>query len=184
MGRVMRQSSAWQRLASAVNSLGRCPWCMRRSFVTAAWTWLAVTVFDHLTHAIFAILPVEILATAFTILWIAHSATFAFRQSATSASLVAPVEGEIVNRGRRAVFPLFAKTLMASAVIMALPVIGRARDKCYDTCRDAREQCISACGPEPDEPQTPEEARQWGQWHRCYNGCHRQFSACIETCPS
>jgi hypothetical protein len=170
---------------------------MRKSFVTAAWAWLAVIVFDQFTREIFVILPVGILATVFTILWIAHIATFVVRQSATSAFLVAPAkrraEGEIMDRGRRTVLPLFAKALVASVAIAALPIVGRARnaadqdsgDKCRETCDSEKETCISGCGDEPPgggDPQTPEEAERWERWERCQERCRREGRSCKDGC--
>lgn len=193
----MSIGSVRDHFASVTNKLGRCPRCMRKSFVTAAWAWLAVIAFDQFTRATFIILPVGIFATIFTILWIAHISTFAARQSAIFAVLLAPAkfpsEGEIMDRGRRTVLPFIAKALVASVAIAVLPVVGRARnsseqesgDKCMDTCDSEKDTCIAGCGDEPPgggDPQTPEEAERWERWERCQQRCHREWRSCTDGC--
>jgi hypothetical protein len=188
----MRQNSVSQLLASTVNNLGRCPGCIRRSFVTAAWAWLAVMVFEQFTHSIFVILPVWIVASSFTALWMAHVAVFAVRRSGTF-SVNLEGNAEILNRERRAVLPIFAKALIASAVVATLPKPGRARDasdgdsddKCMDKCDSQKEKCISDCGDEPPgggDPQTPEEARRWEEWFRCGRRCRKDWRSCTDEC--
>lgn len=119
--------------------LGRCPKCMRQSFLAAAAAWgLAATLW--LVNAMgIVMLAAMAAALGATLLWLAHLAAYAVRAARATAD--APLES------RRRFASNLLKAAGAMAIITALPGTALA-DNCCDCSKCSSQQvcCKTANG--------------------------------------
>ena len=117
-----------------IGKLGRCLFCMRAAFALAASSWvLTLAAFAGLGAAIGV--PLAAVATAFSILWLAHLTAHAMRSARCRLS-AATVEddGRVTKSSRREVFAFFAKALASVAVASMVPgTAARAQSGCPST---------------------------------------------------
>jgi hypothetical protein len=156
-----------------LRELGRCPHCMRKSFVAAVVASAASLLAREWIREALALIPLAVLAAAMIMLWAAHLVIFSLRQVVGGKSLEVHLEPD---SGRRSFLPTFAKALAGAAVLTALPKFARAEDKC-DRCISNREKCMDACGDVSDNPD-PQAHLEWG---RCRRSCREQYD-CTDAC--
>lgn len=126
-------------------NLGRCPKCMRQSFLAAfiAWT-LAIAVWviignDAITDTTL------IIAICLTALWTAHLIAYAVRSAANSERL----QGTgFEMKSRREIIPTFARALGAMALATVFPREGAFAQNCCDCskCGSGQVCCKTANG--------------------------------------
>jgi hypothetical protein len=93
-------------LATIVGHLGRCPFCMRKSFAAMAVAW-AVTAFTANFATLGGLSSIAgLIAVGLTLLWAAHLMVFAGRKSVQS--FVGDAPGV---QSRRSVLPFFRESL-------------------------------------------------------------------------
>src|SRR5215469_6518028 len=71
----------WPVTVLLTNGLGRCPTCMRISFLAALLSWVLAAMAFAVTHEGLVHLAASALAAGFTLLWFAHLAAFAWRST-------------------------------------------------------------------------------------------------------
>jgi hypothetical protein len=125
-------------VAVILGNLGGCVVRIRKSFRVAVGAWglaLAVSISPLSSY----LLPTAIVATAITLLWIAHLLAFASRARYPSAEKPtqritepSPASAQAIE-SRRSVMPLFAKALIFGAFVSTAP-------------RSAMAQAMGGCG--------------------------------------
>ncbi len=100
--------------------LGRCPTCMRQSFIAAlissltaaaAWLWLGRPLMAAL---------ISVTATGLVLLWLAHVVAYARRAQADGPTQ-RDADHDLPDPSRRALAPGFAKLVVGVALATALP---------------------------------------------------------------
>jgi hypothetical protein len=136
----------------AVNAnLGRCPRCMRQSFVFMLGTWGLVLVLILATNSQLVLILSKVIAVGASGLWLSHLTVFALRATRSPTT----AKGEVMRRSvvtspsvqpRRHFILAFAKSLLLAATAAALPIgVVFAQSKMQEclTCCASR---LSACG--------------------------------------
>ncbi len=123
------------RLGITVN-LGRCMFCMRAAFFSAVSLWLFVLAAFVITSRVEILVPLIAAATAFSLLWLVHLATYAGLVARhRTAAAAAGLRGLTIKPSRRELFGTFAKAFAAMAVATMLPAMwgsARAQGTCPD----------------------------------------------------
>ena len=159
-----------EKISAALNAnLGRCPRCMRQSFVFMLGTCGLALVLTLVTISPLVLTLSKVIASGATGLWISHLAAFAFRatRSATTA------RGELIGRDdvstrslppRRQFVVSFAKSFLFAASVAALP-IGAA------LAQSKLQQCLTCCATRLNE---------------CGNTgkCNTLYQNCVSSCNS
>jgi hypothetical protein len=134
------------KLASQLDAkLGRCPRCMRQSFLAALAAWavagIAWAIFGSNIVAAAAI----IVALGLNALWIAHLIAHATRSVAASG---AQRSERAAAMSRREIIPAFARALGAMALVTAWPAGAAFAANCCDCsqCRSDQVCCNTANG--------------------------------------
>ena len=154
-------STRARRLVDA--NLGRCPKCMRISFLAslAAWALLvAVNLIDD-QSAFTAVATIS--ALAFTVLWIAHLVAYATRAAMGSDKPNDRSVEPTAVLSRRQIIPIFARALGAVALSTALPATAFAQsrlNKCLTCCAEHLQKCGGA------------------------GACHVNYENCVANCNS
>ncbi len=121
------------RLGVAVK-LGRCMFCMRAAFFSAASLWLFVLAAFVITSRVEIVVPLVVAATAFSLLWLLHLATYAGLVARhRTAAAAAGLRGLTAKPNRRELVGTFAKAFAAMAVATMLPAVwasARAQGTC------------------------------------------------------
>ncbi len=108
-------------------NLGRCMFCMRAAFLSAVSLWLLTFVAIAVTPRVGIVAPLLAAAAAFSLLWLAHLATYA-GLVAHHRTVVARAGLDGFTTSRRELFGVFAKAFAAAAVATVLPAMwGAAR---------------------------------------------------------
>jgi hypothetical protein len=156
-----------------VKDLGRCPRCMRKSFIAAAAALASLVLASQWLREAHLMIPLGVLTAALIVLWIAHLVMFSFRQVLSGKASDAD---EQPDSARRAFLPTVAKVLAGALVWTALPQLARAKDSC-DQCHDDRNQCMNGCGNVSNNPD-PQAHREWS---RCRRQCRQDYD-CTDPC--
>jgi len=160
---------------ATVRNLGRCPHCMRKSFVAAAIAAASLVIVSQWPHEALVTIPLGVVTAALIVLWMAHLAMFSLRRA--RAAKVAGAHAQ-PDASRRSFLPTFAKALAVAALCTALPELARAEDAC-ERCISNRSKCQDNCGDVSDNPD-PEAHRQW---ERCNRQCRDQYD-CSDPCEN
>ena len=99
-------------------NLGECGRCIRKAFHVAAAAWvltIILKVFDEFAFS----QALLFVASALTLLWLAHMLVHARKVTIMAKKEDVASGGDDVSR--RALFPLFAKTLFATVLLSATP---------------------------------------------------------------
>lgn len=123
-------------LLSTWRNLGRCQYCIRKSFVYAAASWsfaaIAYYVAPFQTH----LFPTA-LAIALTLLWVVHIVAFGLK--ATTARIRhARATPSVIRRNS---LLIFGKFVVAAAASSAMPMVARARNAPCPQCTGAAVEC-------------------------------------------
>jgi hypothetical protein len=141
-------------------NVGNCSICIRSAFQAAAATWILTLLFSLLNWSAFFLLTF-LLAVALTSLWMAHLLVYA-QKVASIADHVTRAEVS-----RRAMLPLFVRTLGAATVFSITPTFAQINPctagtgscgqlsgdmncpDCYRPCYNGPSPCIRcrSCGP-------------------------------------
>jgi len=113
-------------------SLGHCPRCMHKAFLTAAGSWIGVALIN-LTAWTHVIVAAKIAAFGLTMFWMTHIIVFGTRISAShKAAHVASSCSETLALSRRSAASVFARALALAAFGTALPLPAGAQScVCY-----------------------------------------------------
>jgi hypothetical protein len=143
--------------------LGRCPRCMRQSFIATlgAWAftlWALLSVGETVVTALMAALALGLSA-----LWIGHLIAFAARATPAfkERNKTDAASGEGLSR--RQLMPMFARTLGAAALATALPSSAFAQDR-INNCLTCCAQKVQSCGSD--------------------NACNINYQNCVSSCNS
>jgi hypothetical protein len=138
-----------KRIVSMIYSeLGDCMVCIRTAFQCAAFSWLIAALLLLFGWSTLSVLA-AIAALGLTVLWAAHLLVHASKTAVEKNVSLEPKSGH----SRRAVLPIFLRTLGAAAVLSANPALAdvncpHGTGACgQDNCPD----CYRACygGPSP-----------------------------------
>lgn len=114
-----------------VTNIGRCPYCMRKAFLSmmASCAILIVLLVFSVPNLLLA--SAGAVTIVLTALWLSHVTSYAIRASAK------PVVKAVDVSARRSAFKLFAKALAGAALATAAPRIALA-GSCSTTCGSTR----------------------------------------------
>ena len=141
-----------EKISAALNAnLGRCPRCMRQSFVFMLGTWGLVLVITMVTISPLVLTLATVFAVGATGLWLSHLTAFALRAIRSASTSGGKVMGRnVVNnlslQPRRHFILAFSKSFLLAATAAALPievVFAQSQMQQCLTCCAAR---LSACG--------------------------------------
>ena len=173
-----------KRLSAVLDTkLGRCPRCMRQSFMAAFAAWGLV-----LAISLVASKPVFMPVVLAAALWLAHLATFA-RRAALTARRASPSQAPALSR--RQFLPIFVRVFVAAALLTALPAGMRALaddpcdacDKgaayCFQCCSCKHDNSIAGCAnvPDPDKRRNCYDQAAT-DWCNCNCDCNPSVPSC------
>lgn len=119
---------------TTLHKLGRCAFCMRAAFVSAAFVWLFAFLVQVVIPNRIVAVALMIAASALSILWLAHLTAYAVRSARCKVSTVTiDVSGTVTKFSRRDLVPFFVRTFALAAVATVLPVLftsARADEGC------------------------------------------------------
>jgi len=126
--------------------LGRCPYCMRMSFIYAI-TGIAIAAASSLFLPKIAVALIALCAVALTALWLAHIIVYSFKTLARH-NRIRPNESHTPSISRRKMFGTFAKTLATAALATAVPHVvlagrGRSSKGVVFCCSNNGQTCYS-----------------------------------------
>ena len=143
-------------LRRALRRIGRCPKCMRTSFVVASTAWVGTGFFCAVVESRAIGMAAFDISCALTALWFAHLARYAMRVNAREKSGAARgcakgvrAIGECRDQwSRRRALRSFAEAFVVMAAITALPdgVLAQTNigvRKCIGCCDDDKDACLS-----------------------------------------
>lgn len=160
-----------QALTLLVSKLGRCPHCMRSSFIVAGAAWTVCLVATAAISRLEISLSIAVVALGLTVLWIAHLFAFVLRTTEPQRT-----HGRRADAASGAAFPRrvfiaeLAKSMGLVALATAFPVRSWAQKPCekceglhcFDKCKSLSgkqrkdccdcefNNCLAACkGPNP-----------------------------------
>jgi hypothetical protein len=159
-----------EKISAALNTnLGRCPRCIRQSFVVMLGTWGMVLVMTLATASSPALILSKVIAVGSTGLWLAHLAAFAIRATRSPTTARDEVLGRNVvtdpsPQPRRHFILAFSKSFLLAASAAALP-IGAA------LAQSKMQQCLTCCATRLDA---------------CGNNgkCNTLYQNCVSSCNS
>jgi hypothetical protein len=159
-----------EKISTALNAkLGRCPKCMRQSFVFMLGTWGLVLVMTLVTISPLVLTLSKVIAVTATGLWLSHLTAFAFRATRSAAT----ARGEVMRRNvvtdlshqpRRHFILAFSKSFLLAATAAALP-IGAV------FAQSKMQQCLTCCA---------------SRLNACGNAgnCNTLYQNCVSSCNS
>lgn len=115
--------NALNQLAAVIwNNLGECGFCIRKVFQVAIAVWCLALLFELLNWSELFVLAL-VGAIALTVMWVAHLLVHARKVTILA-------EKEDINRtpaavSRRALFPLFIRTLYATVLLSTTPAFSQ-----------------------------------------------------------
>jgi hypothetical protein len=163
---------------SIADALGRCPKCMRTSFLAAISSLVVALAVTLITDFPFITSFAWTTAAVLIGLWIAHLVAFALRASAAARSVpneVVDASLKVQHRSRREIVPMFCRALAFAALVTTLPsMIGPASAQspcqncqgCWNCCTCYQQVCTSSSGCDIS----------------CVNRCNDQWKECIKKC--
>ena len=140
-------------ISNAPSYLGRCPKCMRQSFIFMLGTWSVVLAVIYFADLPAPVTAAAMLALGATALWLAHVTAFALgaarsRRASESKALDKRVTTEIVLQQRRQFISSFAKTFLlaaAATTVSTQSAFAQSRlSNCLTCCAGKLEACGSA----------------------------------------
>lgn len=158
-------------LASTWNKLGRCSYCMRKTFQFAVAAWLVSVVLNGTLASRLSMLA-DLIAILFTALWFIHLSVFAMRRVKDRNQF--RELSDVPMASRRLIILQFARSLSAAAAVTALPLVIRVpvvrRALAQPPC-EKQDQCDCS--------------KQFIIFGGCINGCDScgpgTHNACNET---
>jgi hypothetical protein len=138
-------------LNAALSYLGRCPKCMRQSFLFMLGAWGVVLAAVLVTNSLLPIIAATTLAVAATGLWLAHLTAFALgKASSPSISKGEQIERklatELVAAQRRQFISSFAKVFVLAAAATALSAQSAFAQNHLSDCLTCCAAKLNACG--------------------------------------
>lgn len=172
--------------------LGHCARCMKASFAMAIAAWTLFIVVLATGPAVIA-RAVELAAIALGALWFAHIVVFAWRAtpSARVSREAERCSRQVFSLSRRALLPIFLRTLAFAAVVTASPRAitsafaenqgpcdhcsrFRGSSACWTCCSCQNSNCITGCkktsGGDPNK------------YNTCIGNCSTTFGNCNKEC--
>lgn len=132
---------AWR---TAIQNLGRCPKCMRQSFLVALAAWAAAIIARVMDGSGALSIGIALGAGALSLLWVAHLLAYAAR---SVAPLPAGDSSGAETLSRRDIIPKFARAVGVMALVTATPASVWAQSCCdCSKCASGQNCCNTAHG--------------------------------------
>ncbi|MDE2163348.1 MAG: DUF3624 family protein [Alphaproteobacteria bacterium] len=132
-------------------TLGRCPKCMRQSFIFMMGAWAVALVTPSVTDLPAPAIAAAALASAATVLWLAHITAFALGAAGSAdksgnTALERNISAGLVSQQRRQFISSFAKVFVLGAAATALPAGSVFAQSHLNDCLTCCASKLKACG--------------------------------------
>ena len=132
-------------------NLGRCPKCMRQSFIFMLGAWAAALVAASVTDSPAPVIAAATLASGATVLWLAHITAFALgaagsANNSENKALERRILAGLASQQRRQFIASFAKVFVLGAAATALPVGSAFAQSHLSDCLTCCASKLRACG--------------------------------------
>jgi hypothetical protein len=132
-------------------NLGRCPKCMKQSFIFMLGAWVLAFVIELTTNSPTLLIASKIVAVGSAGLWLLHLTAFSLRavrntSTSTGNALRVNAVTDLSLQSRRQFALSFAKSLIIAATATALPIRNAFAESRMSKCLTCCDTKLSVCG--------------------------------------